>query len=355
MRSQESLVHLETYRALGALPQPIAVTEVLPALQTGVVDGFDNTPLYTFAASWHLAIKHFTLSEHIYQPGAVLVSKKEFDKLPADLQKVLTADLDDITRKGRDGGARDGPAAGGELHQRQDPRLPAQRRRARGLRQGHPAGVYDKYVKAVPGGQAAAGRHHQVAGRGQVSAGPPPRRAATAGGAGHVSTRSWRAFERGLIVVLLAVMAGAVFLDALHRLFAAEEGRLERLLVALAPAAHRGRRPPRCWRRRCWRWSPSPSPTSRSRPGARRRGPGGALLLEAAAVTAGLALATRLLVLAAAQRPDLVAADGPVFHAVGRAGGRLAGRARAGAHRLRAGGQAVAGAACGARSSCWPG
>src|SRR5262245_12474798 len=55
MRSQESLVHLETYRALGALPQPIAVTEVLPALQTGVVDGFDNTPLYTFAASWHLA------------------------------------------------------------------------------------------------------------------------------------------------------------------------------------------------------------------------------------------------------------------------------------------------------------
>src|SRR5688500_15125514 len=81
MRSQESLVHLETYRALGALPQPIAVTEVLPALQTGVVDGFDNTPLYTFAASWHLAIKHFTLSQHIYQPGLILLSKQEYDKL----------------------------------------------------------------------------------------------------------------------------------------------------------------------------------------------------------------------------------------------------------------------------------
>jgi TRAP-type C4-dicarboxylate transport system substrate-binding protein len=101
MRSQESLVHIETYRALGALPQPIAATEVLPALQTGVVDGFDNTPIYTFAASWHLAIKHFTLSEHCYQPGAVLISKKEYDKLPADLQKVLTADLGTITSKGR--------------------------------------------------------------------------------------------------------------------------------------------------------------------------------------------------------------------------------------------------------------
>jgi TRAP-type transport system periplasmic protein len=101
MRSQESLVHLETYRALGALPQPIAVTEVLPALQTGVVDGFDNTPLYTFAASWHLAIKHFTLTEHVYQPGVVLASKKEFDRLPADLQKVLTADLGALTNQGR--------------------------------------------------------------------------------------------------------------------------------------------------------------------------------------------------------------------------------------------------------------
>jgi TRAP-type C4-dicarboxylate transport system permease small subunit len=47
-------------------------------------------------------------------------------------------------------------------------------------------------------------------------------------------------FERVLIVTLLAVMAAAVFLDALHRLFAADEGRLERLLVALLPAAAEG-------------------------------------------------------------------------------------------------------------------
>ena len=45
------------------------------------------------------------------------------------------------------------------------------------------------------------------------------------------------AFERAFIVVLLAVMAASVFLDALHRVFSAEEGRLERLLAALAPAA----------------------------------------------------------------------------------------------------------------------
>jgi TRAP-type C4-dicarboxylate transport system permease small subunit len=45
------------------------------------------------------------------------------------------------------------------------------------------------------------------------------------------------AFERALIVALLALMVVAVFLDAIHRLFAADEGRLERLAVALLPAA----------------------------------------------------------------------------------------------------------------------
>jgi C4-dicarboxylate transporter DctQ subunit len=46
--------------------------------------------------------------------------------------------------------------------------------------------------------------------------------------------------ERALIVVLCALMAGAVFLDAMHRTFSAEEGRLERLIVALLPAGAEG-------------------------------------------------------------------------------------------------------------------
>jgi tripartite ATP-independent transporter DctP family solute receptor len=149
MRSQESLVHIETYRALGALPQPIAATEVLPALQTGVVDGFDNTPIYTFAASWHLAIKHFTLSEHCYQPGAVLISRKEYDKLPADLQKVLTADLAAITTKGRAAMREIAPMLVDNFTNAKIPVYrpsPAERAAfARATR-----GVWDKYAAAVP-------------------------------------------------------------------------------------------------------------------------------------------------------------------------------------------------------------
>jgi tripartite ATP-independent transporter DctP family solute receptor len=103
MRSQPGIVHLETYRALGALPQPIPVTEVLSALQTGVVDGFDNTALFAFAASWHLAISSFTVTNHVYQPAVILASKKQWDKWPADLRAIILGDPKDIARDGRQG------------------------------------------------------------------------------------------------------------------------------------------------------------------------------------------------------------------------------------------------------------
>jgi len=166
MRSQESLVHVETYRALGALPQPIAVTEVLPALQTGVVDGFDNTPIYTFAASWHLAIKHFTLSEHIYQPGAVLIAKKEYDKLPADLQKVLTAGMDGITSKGRTAMREMGPLLIDNFTNAKIPVYkPTAAERAAFAKATRP--VWDKYVKAVPAAKPLLAAITKAAGAGK--------------------------------------------------------------------------------------------------------------------------------------------------------------------------------------------
>jgi TRAP-type C4-dicarboxylate transport system permease small subunit len=107
--------------------------------------------------------------------------------------------------------------------------------------------------------------------------------------------RALAAFERGLIVVLLAVMAGAVFLDALHRLFAAEEGRLERLLVAVAPAAIEAtvRRVLAPALLALITFAISYGALKARRPPASHRG---RLLLEAGLLSASLALATRLLV-----------------------------------------------------------
>jgi TRAP-type C4-dicarboxylate transport system substrate-binding protein len=101
MRSQESEVHLQTYRAFGANPVAMDATNVLTSLQTGVVDGFDNTLLFAFATSWYQGAQQLNLSEHSYQPGIVVYSKSWFDRLPEDLQRVLTTIPREITTEGR--------------------------------------------------------------------------------------------------------------------------------------------------------------------------------------------------------------------------------------------------------------
>jgi tripartite ATP-independent transporter DctP family solute receptor len=103
MRSQESKVHLNTWSAMGANPKPMAVTEVLSSLQSGALDGFDNTALFTFAGSWYQAITHFSLTEHIYQMGIVVASKAFWDTLPPDLQAVVAGDWKAESAYGRKG------------------------------------------------------------------------------------------------------------------------------------------------------------------------------------------------------------------------------------------------------------
>ncbi|MBM76641.1 MAG: C4-dicarboxylate ABC transporter substrate-binding protein [Proteobacteria bacterium] len=101
MRCQESSVHLNMYKAMGVQPVPKPVTEVVPSLNTGIVDGFDNTPLFSIAAGWIQPISHYTLSRHIYQPAAVMFSKSFMDSLPKDLQDLILDDPKGEADRGR--------------------------------------------------------------------------------------------------------------------------------------------------------------------------------------------------------------------------------------------------------------
>lgn len=89
MRSQEAPVHLEMYRAFGASPVPIPVTEVLTSLQTGVIDGYDNTPLFAMAANWTNVTKNYSVTDHIYQPAAIVFNKAAYDGLPAEAKTAI--------------------------------------------------------------------------------------------------------------------------------------------------------------------------------------------------------------------------------------------------------------------------
>jgi TRAP-type transport system periplasmic protein len=98
MRSLQNDVHLDTWRAMGASPVPMAVTEVLSSMQTGVIDGYDNTELFAFAAAWYVATTHFTRTRHIYQPAAIVYSRKWFESLPKDLQEIMNGDADEVMK-----------------------------------------------------------------------------------------------------------------------------------------------------------------------------------------------------------------------------------------------------------------
>jgi TRAP-type C4-dicarboxylate transport system substrate-binding protein len=101
MRSQESPVHLNMYKAMDVQAVAKPVSEVLSSLNTGIVNGFDNTPLFSLAAGWTEPITHYTLTRHIYQPAAVMYSKSFVDSLPSDLQAVVMEDPQAEAARGR--------------------------------------------------------------------------------------------------------------------------------------------------------------------------------------------------------------------------------------------------------------
>jgi len=103
VRSQESKTHMAFWKKMNANAVPISVTEVLPSLQTGMVEGFDNTPLFTVAAEWHTAIKYYTVTEHIYQPGVIVYSQRFWKKLTDTQRKILMGDGNGLAVKARSG------------------------------------------------------------------------------------------------------------------------------------------------------------------------------------------------------------------------------------------------------------
>ena len=88
-RIQSSKVLDEQIRALGGIPQVIAFGETYQALQTGVVDGTENPPSNLFTQKMHEVQKHVTMTNHGYLGYAVIVNKKFWDGLPADVREQL--------------------------------------------------------------------------------------------------------------------------------------------------------------------------------------------------------------------------------------------------------------------------
>ena len=98
MRIQASKVLDEQMRVLGANPQVMAFSEVYQALQTGVVDGAENPPSNLYTQKMHEVQKHLTVTNHGYIGYAVIVNKKFWDKLPADVRTQLESAMREASK-----------------------------------------------------------------------------------------------------------------------------------------------------------------------------------------------------------------------------------------------------------------
>jgi tripartite ATP-independent transporter DctP family solute receptor len=89
LRVMQNPVYLETFKLLGANPVPMAFSELFPALETKTVDGQENPYTTILSSKFYDVQKYVTATNHVYSPWIVLVSKKYWDGLSKDEQKVL--------------------------------------------------------------------------------------------------------------------------------------------------------------------------------------------------------------------------------------------------------------------------
>jgi TRAP-type C4-dicarboxylate transport system substrate-binding protein len=87
------------FQQLGANGVPLGVPDVLPSLQTGLINACYGSPLSTLALQWYTKVKFMTQMHITQAVGAVVMLKKEFDKLSPEQQKVVLDDSKEMQPK----------------------------------------------------------------------------------------------------------------------------------------------------------------------------------------------------------------------------------------------------------------
>lgn len=97
LRIQGSEVIAAQMRALGATPKVMNLADTYAALKSGAVDGTENPSTNMLSQKMNQVQTHLTVSKHGYLGYAVIVNKKFWDGLPADIRASLTSALAEST------------------------------------------------------------------------------------------------------------------------------------------------------------------------------------------------------------------------------------------------------------------
>jgi C4-dicarboxylate-binding protein DctP len=101
-RIMSSKVLEAQFKAVNANPQVMPFSEVYSALQTGTIDGQENTISNIYSKKFHEVQKFMTISNHGYLGYLVIMSPTFYNSLPVDLQKIVLEAMNDATKKERE-------------------------------------------------------------------------------------------------------------------------------------------------------------------------------------------------------------------------------------------------------------
>jgi C4-dicarboxylate-binding protein DctP len=114
-RIQSSKVLEAQFRTLGVIPQVMAFSEVYQALQTGVVDGQENSWSNIYTQKMHEVQKYITQTNHGYIGYVVVTNKKFWDGLPVDIRGQLEKAMKEATDYGNGQSAKENEDAFAEV------------------------------------------------------------------------------------------------------------------------------------------------------------------------------------------------------------------------------------------------
>lgn len=90
IRVQTAPIHVETVKALGATPTPVPWGDLYTAVQTRVVDGYDNAPYGILLIKLEEVTKYFTLDNHCINVMPILINEKFYQSLSPEDKKIVT-------------------------------------------------------------------------------------------------------------------------------------------------------------------------------------------------------------------------------------------------------------------------
>jgi TRAP-type transport system periplasmic protein len=89
IRVIQSPIYIDLFTALGANATPMPFPEVYPALEQKAIDGQENPVTVIRSTKFNEVQKYLALTRHVYNPQALIMSKKLWDAMSADEKKII--------------------------------------------------------------------------------------------------------------------------------------------------------------------------------------------------------------------------------------------------------------------------